>query len=48
MQDNIDIFDFELTDAEMVAIKALDKNKRYFTLGLAEQEAHLSSFSPAD
>lgn len=47
MQDNIDIFDFELTDAEMVAIKALDKNKRYFTLGLAEQEAHLSSFCPA-
>ena len=48
MADNIDIFDFELTDDEMARVRALDCGRRYFTLGLEEQEAALSAFVPAD
>lgn len=48
MKDNFDIFDFELTPDEMEQIHRLDKNFRYFTLTLAEQESHLSQFIPAD
>ena len=48
IRDNIDIFDFELTDEEMVKIAKLDCGKRYFTLTLKEQEANLSKFTPAD
>lgn len=48
MKDNIDIFDFELTDEEMKAIDALNKNKRYFNVPLAQQEAMFKSFRPAD
>ena len=48
MKENFDIFDFELTDEEMQEIKKLDKNQRFFTMTLAEQEAHLSQFVPAD
>jgi len=46
IKDNIDIFDFELTDAEMQSIKALNKGVRYFKLGLKEQEANLSKWKP--
>lgn len=35
---NLDIFDFELSDSEMARIQALDQGKRYWTLTLAEQE----------
>ena len=48
IQDNIDIFDFELTTEEMDRIRALDKGVRFFNMSLEEQEAHLSGFTPAD
>lgn len=48
IQDNIDIFDFELTAEEMERIRALDKGVRFFNMSLAEQEAHLGGFTPAD
>ena len=48
LKDNIDIFDFELTEEEMKSIRALDKNKRYYTLNLQQQEAQLSQWKPAD
>lgn len=48
LKDNIDIFDFELTNEEMRQIAAINCNKRYFTMTLAEQEAHLSQFTPED
>lgn len=48
MKDNFNIFDFELTSDEMNRIKALDKNQRYFTMTLEEQEKNLSQFTPAD
>lgn len=31
IRDNIDLFDFSLTDDEMTAIAAINKNKRYYT-----------------
>jgi diketogulonate reductase-like aldo/keto reductase len=48
IKDNINIFDFELTPAEMKQIDALDKNQRYFTMSLAQQKSAFSSFKPAD
>ena len=48
IQDNIDIFNFELTEGEMERIRALDKGVRFFNMGLEKQEAHLSAFVPAD
>jgi len=38
LAENLDIFDFALTTDEMAQIRALDKNKRYFTLTFEEQE----------
>ena len=32
----------------MVEIRKLDKGQRFFTMTLAEQEAHLGQFIPAD
>ena len=48
IQENIDIFDFELTEDEMERIRALDKGVRFFNMSLAEQESHLSAFVPSD
>lgn len=48
MKDNLDIFDFDLRDEEMAEIRKLDKGQRFFTMTLAEQEAHLGQFVPAD
>lgn len=48
MKQNIDIFDFELTDDEMARIDALDSGKRFFNVPLEEQERTLGAFVPAD
>lgn len=48
IQDNIDIFDFELTADEMGRIRTLDNGVRFFNMSLSEQETHLSAFTPAD
>ena len=48
MKENIDIFDFSLTEEEMKEISKLDCGKRFFTLNLKEQEEHLSRFVPLD
>lgn len=48
MRDNFDIFNFELTDAEMDEIRALDNGKRFFNMTLAEQEKNLGAWKPAD
>lgn len=48
LRENIDIFDFALTDEEMGEIRALERGMRYFTLGLEEQETALSAFTPED
>lgn len=46
--DNMNIFDFSLTDEEMEQIKSIDKDIRFFSMTLAQQEANLGSFTPAD
>ena len=48
IRDNFDIFDFELTEEEMDAVRKLDKGVRFFNMSLAEQKAHLGQFVPAD
>ncbi len=48
IKDNFNIFDFELTDAEMQRIKALDSGKRFYTATLEEQERNFSAWVPAD
>ena len=48
IKDNIDIFDFALTDSEIDRIHKLDNNTRFFNMSLAEQEQVLSKFTPAD
>lgn len=48
MKENFNIFDFELTTEEMQKIRKLDKNQRFFTMSLAEQEKNLSQFVPED
>ena len=48
IKENIDIFDFELTEEEMNEIRQLDKWFRYFTMTLKEQEEALGQFVPAD
>lgn len=45
---NFDIFDFALSEDEMNRIRALDKGVRYFNMSLADQEAMLGAFKPAD
>lgn len=48
MIDNFDVFDFSLTDDEMKKIDALNKDKRYFTIPLVQQEQMFKSFTPVD
>lgn len=48
IRDNFNIFDFELTDAEMEQIRSLDKGYRFFNMTLEEQEEHLKKFVPKD
>lgn len=48
MQENLDIFDFELNAEEMNEIRALDNGKRFFTMTLEEQEKNLGAWKPED
>ena len=48
IQDNFNIFDFELTGDEMAQIRALDCGKRYYTATLAEQEQNFTAWGPED
>lgn len=46
--DNADIFDFALTDEEMVRIAELNCGRRFFNMTLEEQEKNLSAWTPED
>ena len=48
IRDNFDIFDFELTGEEMERIRAIDKNVRFFTTPLEQQEAQFTAWAPED
>lgn len=48
IRDNMDIFDFALSNDEMTRIRCMDKGVRFFNMSLEEQEARLGQFVPAD
>lgn len=48
IKDNINIFDFELTEDEMNKIRSMDKGIRYFNMSIEEQEKNLGAWAPAD
>ena len=48
IKDNFDIFDFELTEEEMEQIRAVDKNARFFTVPLEQQETQFTAWAPED
>ena len=48
IKENMEIFDFDLTNDEMDEIKAMDRNMRFFNMPLEEQEEMLGKFKPAD
>lgn len=47
-EENLAIFDFTLTPAEMDEIRSLDKGVRFFNMTLEEQEKNLGGFKPED
>lgn len=48
IQENFEIFDFELTEDEMNEIRKLDSGKRFFNMTLEQQEQMLGSWKPED
>ena len=46
--ENIQVFDFELSDKEMSQIRALDKEARYFNMPYEEQKRWFSGWNPED
>ena len=48
IKENIDVFDFNLTDEEMQKIRALDKERRYFNMPYEEQVKWFSQWNPTD
>ena len=48
IEENFEIFDFELTQDEMNEIRKLDSGKRFFNMTLEQQEQMLGSWKPED
>lgn len=48
IEENFEIFDFELTEDEMNEIRKLDSGKRFFNMTLEQQEQMLGSWKPED
>ena len=48
LQENIDIFDFELSEQEMAEIATLDQEKRYYDTPIEERAKLYRSIIPAD
>ena len=48
MKDNFDIFDFELTDAEMAEIRKMEGRKKFYNATYEELVRNFTSWSPAD
>jgi diketogulonate reductase-like aldo/keto reductase len=44
--ENIDIFDFELTDEDLEKMQQLDTGIRFFTMSESEQERAFAGFAP--
>lgn len=48
LQENIDIFNFELSNQEMAEIATLDKKKLYYDTPIEERAKLYRNFIPAD
>jgi len=48
IKENIDVMDFALSNVEMAAIRALDKEKRYFNMPYEDQVRWFSQWNPED
>jgi diketogulonate reductase-like aldo/keto reductase len=48
IKENIDVFDFELSDEEMDKIHKLNKEKRYFNMPYEQQVKWFSQYNPQD
>lgn len=48
IKENIDVMDFALSNVEMAAIRALDKEKRYFVMSYEDQVRWFSKWNPTD
>ena len=44
IQENIEVFDFELTPEEMARMEALDQEKRYFTMSYDQIKAWMGDY----
>ncbi|MBQ3787912.1 MAG: hypothetical protein II849_03795 [Bacteroidales bacterium] len=47
-EENIDVMDFALSNTEMAAIRALDKEKRYFNMSYEDQVRWFKQWNPED
>jgi diketogulonate reductase-like aldo/keto reductase len=48
IRENINVFDFALTDAEMQQIRSLDKEKRYFNMSYEDQKRWFGGYELND
>ena len=48
IKENIDVMDFALSNAEMAAIRTLDKEKRYFNMSYEDQVRWFKQWNPED
>lgn len=48
IKENIDVFDFELSDEEMAKIRGLNKERRYFNMPYEDQVKWFSQYNPED
>ena len=48
IQENIEVFDFELSEAEMQQMRALDKEARYFNMPYEDQKRWFMQWNPTD
>lgn len=46
--ENIDVLDFALSNVEMAALRALDREKRYFNMSYEDQVRWFSQWNPTD
>ena len=47
IRENIEIFDFSLTNEEMQEIDKLDEGRRFFNMSLSQQERILGAWQPS-
>lgn len=48
IKENIEVFDFALSNHEMLRIRQLNKEKRYFNMSYEDQKKWFSQWNPTD